>query len=206
MQPSVYGNRSFGLAGASASRERCSARTIRTSPPCRHSNNEHNNNERDNNEHNNNEHNNKNEVREIGVQRRVPSQAEQAEALAAAAAEMMEQRGLPSLHSLTPADDNLRVLTVSNLFEPSEARALPLLWWRWVAVRRHAKSGNARSTEAAPPQRCARTVAYATCKISTTTQAPNPNRDGGEAYTAWEESMVDDLWAECCRHGEVNLA
>jgi len=73
--------------------------------------------------------------------------------LAAAAAEMMEQRGLPSLHSLTPADENLRVITVSNLFEPSEA--------------------------------------------------PNPNRDGGEAYTAWEESMVDDIWAECCRHGEV---
>ena len=107
MKPSVYGNRSFGRAGASASRERCSARTIRTSPPCRH---------------NNNEHNNKNEQREMGVQRRVPSQAEQAEALAAAAAEMMEQRGLPSLHSLTPADENLRVLTVSNLFEPSEAR------------------------------------------------------------------------------------
>ena len=117
MKPSVYGNRSFGLAGASASRERCSARTIRTSPPCRH-----NKNERDNNEHDNNEHNNKNEQREMGVQRRVCSQAEQAEALAAAAAEMMEQRGLPSLHSLTPADENLRVLTVSNLFEPSEAR------------------------------------------------------------------------------------
>ena len=103
-------------------------------------------------ENDDNEHNNQNE---IGAQLRVASQAEQAEALAAAAAEMMEQRGLPSLHSLTPADENLRVITVSNLFEPSEA--------------------------------------------------PNPNRDGGEAYTAWEESMVDDIWAECCRHGEVNI-
>ncbi len=52
------------------------------------------------------------------------AQAEQAEAVSAAAAEMIERRGLPSLHSLTPADEALRVMSVSNLFDPSEVLLL----------------------------------------------------------------------------------
>ena len=32
-----------------------------------------------------------------------------------------------------------------------------------------------------------------------------PELSDGAARTVWEDQMTDELWAECCRHGEVRL-